>query len=301
VPVSISRPVKRPGFLSKPQFLFNPGAVARRLGRTTPGHAELRWGLSLSYSPGGFMGESLDRMGTYDLVVTETLFRLLGPGDTAVDVGANVGYMTSIMARRVGSAGRVVVFEPQPDVFSQLQRNVDGWLRAGPAIGQVELHQVALSSASAELSLSVPEDDDENHIRATLGALGAEQARSIPVQARRLDDIVKPSDRIAVMKLDAEGHELEVLRGAERSLRETSVVIFEEHGQPPTPVTELLVERGFAIYALSESLLGPRLEPLEECAAHVGWDPPSLVATRDSAWLRSALKPRGWLSLKSGR
>jgi FkbM family methyltransferase len=212
------------------------------------------------------MGAAIDRTGIYDLGITEALFRLLQPGDTAVDVGANVGYMTSIMARRVGTRGRVLAFEPQPEVFARLEQNIARWQVCSRPTGHVETHQIALSSKAAPGTLNVPEENDDNHVRASLRRLEAKRVRSVPVQMRRLDEVVNPSVRIAVLKIDAERHELEVLQGAERSLQTTTTVVIEEHQELPTPVTELLVEHGFAIHTVNERLVGPRLMPVEACS-----------------------------------
>jgi FkbM family methyltransferase len=295
----LERRVKRPGRFNKPHYLFNPRTVARR--SREPGQTELPWGLPLFYAPNGVMGAAIDRTGVYDLGITEALFRLLKPGDTAVDVGANVGYMSSIMACRVGTQGRVMAFEPQPDVFSRLEQNVACWQACPRPTGHVEAHQIALSSRAAPGTLNVPEENDDNHVRASLRSFDAKHVRSVPVQIRRLDDVVDPSVRIAVLKVDAERHELEVLRGAERSLQTTMTVVIEEHQELPTPVTQLLVEHGFTIHTVNERLVGPQLMPVEACSPHVGWGPPNVVATRDSAALRSAFKRLGWSSLRGRR
>ena len=263
-----------------------------------PGQTQLPWGLPLLYAPNGTMGAAIDRTGIYDLGITEALFRLLQPGDTAVDVGANVGYMASIMACRVGAQGRVMAFEPQPDVFSRLEQNVARWQLCARPTGQCRNAPDRTLEQAAAGTLNIPEENDDNHVRASLRAFNGKHVRSVPVEMRRLDDVVNPSVRIAVLKIDAERHELEVLRGAERSLQTTTTVVIEEHQELPTPVTELLVDHGFTIHSVNERLVGPQLMSVEECSPHVGWGPPNVVATRDPAALRSVFKRLGWSSLR---
>jgi FkbM family methyltransferase len=289
------RRVKRPGRLNRPHFVFNPtGLVGRgkKSGQTT-----LPWGLPLRYAPNGPMGNALDRTRIYDLAITEAIFRLLGPGDTAVDVGTNVGYMTSIMARRVGSEGRVVCFEPQPAVFSLLEQNIASWRERPGPLGQIEPHRLALSSAAGRAALNIPEDRDGNHERASLRSF-KKQAASVEVDVRRLDEVVAAPTRIDLLKVDAERHELDVLEGAEGVLQSTSTVIVEEHEVPPTPVTRLLLEHGFVLYALHESFAGLRIRPLDPDAPHVGWGPPNVLATREPAAAKAALRRPGWRSLR---
>ena len=62
--------------------------------------------------------------GTWEPVETSLLLDNLRPGDTVIDVGANVGYYTLLAARKVGPRGKVVAFEPDPESFSFLKRNV---------------------------------------------------------------------------------------------------------------------------------------------------------------------------------
>ncbi len=57
--------------------------------------------------PAEGVGRSLWRLGVYDLVTCELCWRLLDPGETAVDVGANIGVVTGLLARRAGPAGEV--------------------------------------------------------------------------------------------------------------------------------------------------------------------------------------------------
>jgi FkbM family methyltransferase len=125
--------------------------------------------------------------------------------------------MTSIMARRVGPEGRVITFEPQPDVFARLESNIETWRDQDPSIGEVSPHRLALSDVAATRSLHVPADRDDNHERASLREFKFEH-RSIEVQTKRLDEVALPEGAIALLKIDTERHELEVLRGAHLTL-----------------------------------------------------------------------------------
>src|SRR4051794_28737595 len=90
--------------LSKPAYLFRPGQIARRIRNT---HAatdqittRLPWGPPLRVSRSEMLGACIARAGVYELVVTEAIWRLATSDDLACDVGANVGYFTSLLAHR---------------------------------------------------------------------------------------------------------------------------------------------------------------------------------------------------------
>ena len=63
--------------------------------------------------------------GTHEPEVTETIRRMAQPGQVALDLGANVGYHTLLLAQRVGPLGKVIAFEPLPGVFKVLQEKFD--------------------------------------------------------------------------------------------------------------------------------------------------------------------------------
>ena len=72
------------------------------------------WGLQMQIRPNDYIGSCIWGRGIYDLGVSEAIWRLLDKDDLAIDVGANIGHMTGIMARRVGPKGAVIAFEPHP-------------------------------------------------------------------------------------------------------------------------------------------------------------------------------------------
>lgn len=142
--------------------------------------------------------------------------RFLDPEKVAVDVGANVGLYTSVLARR---AKRVIAFEPHPDCADYLRRL---------AIRNSEVREAAVSDRSGTRRLRVPLDG-----QTSLHALGtietgndfrsearASSVREVAVETVTLDDALCGTtpcdDGIGFIKVDVEGHELGVLKGAER-------------------------------------------------------------------------------------
>src|SRR4051812_34318677 len=176
-----------PGWL-KPEYLYRPRQGLRRLlrvfDRVSSGEfvvADLPWGMPLRVRPGEVHGAALLDLGVIDLAVTEVLWRLTDPGETAADVGANIGAMSAVLAARVGKGGCVFAFEAHPAIFEELAWNVALWKDV-----TVRPENVALSRESGSVSLSVPADFQRNRGLAKVGAAG--EPGSVQVPAKRFDD-----------------------------------------------------------------------------------------------------------------
>jgi FkbM family methyltransferase len=159
-------------------------------------------------------------------------------GDWAIDVGANVGHYACHMARCVGPSGRVLAFEPVPVTFALLAANV----RASGA-ANVTLFNVALSSSAAVLRMAVPPYEHtrvNNYYQAHIS-----QAGEYPVLCLPLDAIPMPGP-VRLVKIDAEGHDLQVLQGMEGLLRRDRPALIVEASRTG-PVAAWLSERSYAI------------------------------------------------------
>ncbi len=283
----------RLGTLWKPAYLFRPGQIATRLSYTqTAGEQVVRtpWGARLVVSGGDSVGQGLLRSAVHELAVTELLWRLTGPSDLALDVGANVGYFTSLLAVR---AARVIAFEPHPKHVERLRRAIAGW----PQRPRVELWPDAVSDRCGAATLSVPHDFAGNEGTASL-SLNTPAATAITVRTVTLDEAL--GDRTGgVLKLDIEGHELAALRGAQEALSTGRIrdIVFEDHATMPTTVSRYLAEYGYTIFGIAERALGVDLVPAEE-APSARWDAPNYLATLDPARATRLMRPRRWRSLR---
>ena len=186
------------------------------------------------------------RRGTFiphDQEVAE-ITRQLRSGDWVVDVGANVGRYTCHMARCVGPSGRVLAFEPVAVSFALLTANMQA---AGA--GNVSLFNVALSSTAGIVGMTVPSYEDSpmnNYYRAHLAAGGDQQVLSIPL------DAVPVPGRLRLVKIDAEGHDVQVLMGMAAHLhRDRPTVIVE--GWPGGDAAHWLEAHGYSVAALGDS------------------------------------------------
>lgn len=143
----------------------------------------------------------------YEFLCRRIILCYLKPGSVFIDIGANVGYYSLLANARVGAAGRVLSFEPNPVTAWQLKRNI----RLNAA-RQIELFGVALSDKEGDVQLYCP--IDETHGHASMRNQGWQSADNYTVPAKRLDDIL-PMDieHIDLVKIDVEGAELLVFRG----------------------------------------------------------------------------------------
>ena len=282
--------------IRKPEYFFRPSLLFSRLTRSVDrGYRVVTpsWKLSLSVDPAEEIGRALVQMGVYDLPVSETIWRLLDPGEQAIDVGANIGYMTSIMAAKVGTCGRVIAFEPHPYLFSILEGNIRRWRRFN--IGGVLTHRVALSNRVGCGTLHAPDGFEQNHGLASLIESGS--ITDLPVEVSQLDRHLKNCEAVALLKVDVEGHELQVFQGSYVLLtgRRVRDIVFEEFRDYPTPVTAFLEQFGYATYQLGMTFWGPILADADASSiAKRQWVARSMLATRDPERARKRLAPRGW-------
>jgi FkbM family methyltransferase len=282
--------------LVKPHYIFHPVHAGRRLlsatGRspdlTRTRLVELPWGVSLIVRPGEAIGRVIAAGKIYDPVVSEALYRLIDPGDTAADVGANIGYVTSIMAARCGRNGRVLAFEPQSQAFTDLVRNVELWGRSGAA--QVEAQKLALSDSDGVAELSV--DPEETNLGlATLESDNGVTTETVTVA--RLDDLGIAS--FGVIKIDVEGHELAVLSGAQGLLARRAIRdLVVEHDGDPLEIARPLELHGYAVMLLDMTMRGLVMrDRLAMPTLRSG--PASFLATRDAERARTRLGVSGWI------
>jgi FkbM family methyltransferase len=143
------------------------------------------------------------------------LLAKLKPTDIAVDVGANKGSYLPWLSRAV-PAGKVAAFEPQPRLAEYLKV-----MCAACSLENVVINAAAVSEANGEMPLFIPGPDDSPGASLEKTIDRREECRTIQVPVFSLDRYFENDPaRIGAIKIDVEGHELAVLRGAERILRE---------------------------------------------------------------------------------
>jgi FkbM family methyltransferase len=163
---------------------------------------------------GTLIGWTVHFFGAYEPEVRAEIRRYLHAGAVALDIGANVGWHTLLMASRVGPGGQVYAFEPNASTRARLVAAVDANL-----LSQVIVDPRAVAGRTGVHGFQAP---PAGHVWDGTGHLTAD-SRSAPhrIASITLDEFVaeRQIGRIDLVKIDVEGWELAVLQGARRMLR----------------------------------------------------------------------------------
>jgi FkbM family methyltransferase len=155
--------------------------------------------------------------GTYEREETSLIRELVRPGMTVLDIGANIGYFTLLIASKLGPHGTVHAFEPNPAMLTRLKENIA--LNPEYNDGRVVFHQVALGANTGEANFFCPVLGHEGvgGLRNT-GRAPLSHILRLPVQTLDLFLESEGIGKLDLIKLDVEGGELDVMRGGERTL-----------------------------------------------------------------------------------
>lgn len=168
------------------------------------------------------LSEEILLLGCHEPVCTRVYLQHLQRGDHVLDVGSNLGYYLLLAARAVGPAGRVLGFEPAPDVFTILERNV-----ARSGLTNIRVFPWAISNQSKAVEFFGSEIPSWGSLIREENLL---QARPTTVPAKRLDDLLDefPEFHPTVLRMDVEGGEMMALEGAQHLLQKYKPRIFVE-------------------------------------------------------------------------
>jgi FkbM family methyltransferase len=171
--------------------------------------------------------------GRYEPLETAVVKHFVEPGDLCVDAGANLGWYATVMARRVGPTGAVLAFEPDAGNFALLRTN----LADNGIADRVRAFELALYERDGEIEFELSPDNFGDHrLRARSGAPSFHEAETGPrsyrrVPARTLDGVLAElglADRpIRLLKVDTQGAEVAIFRGAGRALAAAAVMTAE--------------------------------------------------------------------------
>jgi FkbM family methyltransferase len=166
--------------------------------------------------------------GRFEWRLSRVLTGLVRPGDTVLDVGANIGAHTLPLARATGPAGRVIAYEPTAFAFGKLLTNIALNPDLAPRIVPVQAMLVGARSEPVQPSVYsswplVPARDLHAEHRGR--AMATDGARAIT-----LDDHLRDLEvqRVDLVKIDVDGFECSVLRGAKEALRRWRPVLVME-------------------------------------------------------------------------
>lgn len=177
--------------------------------------------------------------------VVAVLRERLGPGDTFVDAGANIGFFSILAAGLVGPSGKVIAIEMMPYMAAIL--------RSHAALNQcsnIEVVETAVSDRGGD-QVDAWVVEGRSGVTSIVSPLVGD-AQRVPVRTRTLADILASEERVALMKLDLEKAELLALNGAGTALDRIETIVFEQLlGEGDA--AKFLEARGFMVRAIGGS------------------------------------------------
>jgi len=229
----------------------------------------IRWDLDLHEG----IDFAIYLLGLFERSTVKTYKRLLSSGDTVLDIGANMGAHTLPLAQAVGPPGKVIAFEPTAYAYRKLIRNIS----LNPGLEpRIRAEQIMLSDSDEQLSCpslysswglnSIETSRHPKHLGQLMATDGA--------TCVKLDDYVAESglSRIDFIKIDVDGNECSVLRGALQTLKTHRPKILmefmpyglNEHGSTLEELVELLKSTDYGIFGI------PDLSSLPENPDQIG-------------------------------
>jgi FkbM family methyltransferase len=145
--------------------------------------------------------------GFWEIWLTQYLAKTLRTGMTVIDVGANFGYFTLLMADAVGHTGKVIAIEPNPQTVSLLRETIElnGFAQ------HTEIVASAAASDTGRAFLYIPTGEPKNSALVSSDQLSG--GETVEVRTFPLDNFASTLERLDLIKIDAEGGELSIVAG----------------------------------------------------------------------------------------
>lgn len=219
-------------------------ALAARKPRAIPciKAVEGRWGRCHYFEKDQYIGASLEQYGEYSPDETEFIIALAERAGRKIvlDIGANIGTMTQALEQ---SGFTVEAFEPEPGIFKLLTMNIKG-----------KAHNVALGSQPGITAMPKVRYDQPYNFGGLACGTGSRMRGLIRVPVKTLDEYT--FENVGLMKIDVEGYEEEVLRGARETIRRCRPVLYleDDRAEKSASLRALLRELGYTHEAHHPSL-----------------------------------------------
>jgi len=201
--------------------------------------------------------------GFWESWLTQYFARIVKPGDTCIDIGANFGYYSLLFSGLSGNKGRTIAVEPNPSLCKLIRStsDING--------GNIEVAEVALSDRNGRIVLNIPESKfgDSSIIKRNDGFFSKNSKVKVPMMT--LDDLMVNLSihKVDVIKMDVEGVEPQVFSGMEKTLEANPQIKIVMEYSPhlydePERFTDTIFER-FEV----QQVFGPdHLEKIESSA-----------------------------------
>ena len=214
----------------------------------------------------------LQMHGAYEPELTNLMLRVLRDGDAVIDVGANVGYFSMLAATCVGPNGRVLAYEPDPDNIARIEKNV-----ADNSFGSVVIGAAPVHSAVEDVTFHFNADNNGGNALWDPGQFPENVAsraapRRVTMRSTTLDLEAAKHDlgKLKLIKIDTEGAEYGILKGAADLIRDGRVpfIVAELHefglkqmGASAAEFRAYMEDMGYSTFVLHNDDALPRLIP----------------------------------------
>ncbi len=224
-----------------------PSVPGQIIPRSTETSRECRYGKMHYYANDHYIGRALELYGEYSQSEADLLRRVLKPGDVVIEAGANIGGLTVAIADIVGPQGFVYAYEPQPEYQAMLAKNV----RARPRVFPIDL--------------ALGERQTREHIELQPIPLDVTHAPGWPIVGANslrcglLSIDYFEWDRVTLIKLDCDGPEHDILKGAEKTIERYRPLLYVEYDKPAAypDMIPWIQARGYRIYQHVAPLFNP--------------------------------------------
>ena len=257
---SVSRLLRLYPFYSGCGTLANTGLVKKINGN----NSEKVW----CRVPGGeilaplddYIGRAAFYVGDLDRKITWICKQIVNKGDTVIDIGANIGQVSVLLSKLVGSEGKVYSFEPNPELCDCLYKVIER-----NKLSNVTLYPVALGKVEGNLTLRIPKINQGKGSLVRHTKASSEDVDIIDVPVQTLSNILENEQikSIELIKIDVEGFEAEVFDGAEKVLKNIcpKSILFEfnesqiEGTFAEQPIFQILGKYGYKFFSIPKCIL----------------------------------------------
>lgn len=197
--------------------------------------------------------------GEYERAISEVISKIVRKGEICFDIGANIGWYSTLLAKIVGASGEVHAFEPVPTIFEKLKENIS----LNNLTENIKVNNLALGEVTKNVELNIFENLPEGH--ASLSDFGRTDAIKHPSKMITLDSYIDNNEikNVTFLKIDIEGGELLMLKGADKLFLQEIPPMFEIemaldtttgfNYYPNDLIEYLSSKRDYDFYAIDES------------------------------------------------
>jgi FkbM family methyltransferase len=206
-------------------------------------------GFEILVEPNDLIGRHIYLTGEFDRSIVEVLCKFSEPGDVLLDIGANIGYVSTCFLNNVPRSS-VIAVEPQPGILDILKTNLDRF-------GRYQLYPYALGNTDGEVFFSVNADNKGGSQVSDTGTIKVEMRSA----ARMFRDL--NIDKLDLVKLDTEGCEEIILRDCASELEKLQprAILFEELGK--SGVRDILSGIRYRVFGIRKLLHKLELHPAD--------------------------------------